>query len=820
MTEDELAALVDRMTLEEQVSLLSGADYWSLPAIPRLDIGKLVVTDGPNGARGGGSLFGGVTAACFPCGIALGSTWDPGLVEEVAGAIAEEVATKGAQVALAPTVNIQRTPLNGRNFECFSEDPDLAAAMAVAYVRGLQTRGVAATVKHFAGNESEISRTTVDTRADERTLREVYFRPFEDAARSAGAWGIMSAYNRLNGPYSAESRWLLTEVLRGEWGFDGIVMSDWFGSHSTGPTIEAGLDIEMPGPTRDRGDKLIAAVEAGEVPADRVRVAALNVLRLIDRTGAMDNHAPREERAEDSPAHRALIRRAGAAGAVLLQNEGLLPLDTPDSIAVIGPNAKVARIMGGGSAQLNPHHAVSPWEGLVACYGEDRLAYAPGCTNHRWEPLLQGPFTVAFHGTTDLTGPVLHREEIPESQAFWATPVAEGKVDPMHFSARITGRITPEVTGTHRFGMHVAGYARALIDGREVLSFGPDNWRKGRTFFEEGNDEVTVDLDLVAGQPVELVIEYRTKPHDNLEVAAVRCGMSAPLSEAAIEEAAQLAAGASVALVFAGRSGEWDTEGSDLTDMKLPGAQDALIAAVAAANPRTVVVLQTGGPVEMPWRDAVPAILQAWYPGQECGHAIADVLCGAAEPGGRLPQSFPARLGDSLASGAVPSVYPGEDGAVVYAEGVHIGYRHHERIGIAPLFPFGHGLGYTRFALEDLRVTPEDGGARVRVALRNTGDREGAGVVQVYVAPPDGSDRPARELKAFGKAVLAPGERRELEFSLSPRCFAWFDGGWRVDVGRYRIEAGFSAADLPLCAEVEMADARYSTDHDFQSAAE
>nr|WP_244466936.1 glycoside hydrolase family 3 N-terminal domain-containing protein [Devosia geojensis] len=330
MTAAELEALVDAMTLEEQVSILSGEDFWSVPAVPRLDIGKLRVTDGPNGARGGGSLIGGVKSASFPVGIALGATWNVELVTEIGAALADEVKSKSAHMLLAPTVNIHRSVTNGRNFECYSEDPILTGELAAAYITGLQGQGIAATIKHYAGNESEIERTTISSQIDERALREIYLVPFEWAVKKASTWGVMSSYNKLNGTYTSEHNWLLTTVLRNEWGYDGIVMSDWFGSHSTVETVNAGLDLEMPGPTRDRGDKLVAAVKSGEVKAATVRERALNVLRLMDRTGALTDTRAFEERADDRPEHRALIRRAGAEAAVLLKNEGVLPLSGKD----------------------------------------------------------------------------------------------------------------------------------------------------------------------------------------------------------------------------------------------------------------------------------------------------------------------------------------------------------------------------------------------------------------------------------------------------------------------------------------------------------
>jgi len=808
---EDLETLVDQMTLEEQVSLLSGEDFWSLPAVPRLGIGKLRVTDGPNGARGGGGLIGGVTAAAFPVGIAIGASWDPELAREIGAAIAEEVKSKGAHVSLAPTVNIHRSVTNGRNFECYSEDPELTAALAVGYVTGLQENGVAATVKHYAGNESEIQRTTMSSEIDERTLREVYLRPFEDAVRKAGAWGIMSSYNRLNGAFTAEHRWLLTEVLRDDWGHDGVVMSDWYGSHSTAPTINAGLDIEMPGPTRDRGAKLLAAVEAGEVSAATVRASALRVLRLMERTGALRDNRPFEERADDRPEHRALIRKAGAAGAVLLKNDGLLPLAAPAGrIAVIGPNARVAQIMGGGSAQLNPHYRVSPWDGLAARVGEDALSFAPGCTNHRWEPVWRSDITVEFFDNRTLSGAPVHTERTEIADAFWVPPIGGGKVDDRVFSARLTGGFTPRVTGVHRFGVFAAGYSRMFVDG-ELIADAHTGWTRGRTLFEEGCEEVVGEKTLEAGRTYAVTIEFVSRPEAALVYAALRAGIGAPMGDAEIAEAARTAADADLALVFVGRSGEWDTEGSDLESIALPGRQDDLIAAVAAANPRTIVVLQTGGPVEMPWIDAVPAVLQAWYPGQEAGNAIADVLFGDAEPGGRLPQTFPRRWADNPTHSDDAAVYPGRDGRVRYDEGVFVGYRHYDRAGVSPLFPFGFGLSYADFVLDALTAEATEAGAMASVRVSNRSGRAGSTVVQLYVGDDEARvERPVRELKAFAKVALEPGESRTVTFRLGPRDFAFYDAGagvWRVEAGSFTLWAGFSAADLPCSVRLSSAAA-------------
>ena len=808
------------MTLDEQVSLLSGEDFWSLPANQRLGIGKLRVSDGPNGARGAGSLVGGVTAAAFPVGISIGASWDPQLAREIGGALADEVKSKGAHVSLAPTVNIQRSVTNGRNFECYSEDPELTSALAVGYIEGLQEKGIAATIKHFAGNESEIQRTTISSEIDERSLREVYLRPFEAAVKQANTWAVMSSYNKLNGTYTAENEWLLTEVLRRDWGFDGVVMSDWFGSRNTEPTVNAGLDLEMPGPTRDRGSKLVAAVAAGTVTRETLRETALNILRLMQRTGALADTDDLHERADDRPEHRALIRRAGAAGAVLLKNNGVLPLQVDGvlplkgngKIAVIGPNAKTAQIMGGGSSQLNPHYRVSPWEGLVEKLGENRLSYALGCTNHRWEPLLEGEISVEFYASEDFSGPVVHSETMHNATTFWMAPFAGGKVEPLHFSARLRATFMPEETGVHRVGLFSAGYSRAYVDGQLVVDAW-SGWTKGRTFFEEGCDEVIGEVMLTQGQSHVIEIEFATKPADNIICPAIRVGIGRPLGNADIAEAAQLASESDAAILLVGRSGEWDCEGWDMENITLPGRQDDLVTAVLAANPRTVVVLQTGGPVEMPWIDQAASVLQAWYPGQECGNAIADVLTGDAEPGGRLPQTFPRQMADNPTHSDDLEIYPGLNGRVRYQEGVFIGYRHYDRqsnrAGISPLFPFGHGLSYSSFLLSDLQVSAVADGVAVTFKTINTGARRGSTVAQVYVGPPASSvERPVRELKGFQKVVLDAAESQTVAIHLPQRAFAYFDSAarcWRVEKGRYTVFIGFSAADLVTSCTIEMA---------------
>jgi beta-glucosidase len=801
MTEDRAEAMLSQLTLEEQVALLSGADFWTTVPIDRLGIPAIKVSDGPNGARGGGSLVGGVRAASFPVGIALGATWNPTLVEAIGAALAEEALSKGARVLLAPTVNIHRSPLNGRNFECYSEDPLLSAEIALAYVRGVQSKGVAATIKHFAGNESEFERTTISSEIDERTLREIYLPPFEAAVRRAGVWAVMASYNRLNGIYTSEHPWLLGDVLRGEWAFDGLVMSDWFGSHSTAPTVNAGLDLEMPGPTRDRGAKLVAAVRSGDVSEAAVRACARRVLQLIGRVGGFDDPTIPPERAIDRPEHRALIRRAGAEGIVLLKNDGVLPLDPSlaGRLAIIGPNARTARIMGGGSAQLNPHYSVSPFDGIAAAVGDRvSLGHEIGCTNHRLQPLLRERIAIELFNSLDLSGEPVQRAEGPEGELIWLGAVAPG-VDSERFSARLSAQFTPQASGEHRFGLVSAGRSRLFVDGA-LLVDAWESWRPGQNYFGEGNEEAIGTIRLEAGRTYDVVVEYACTQNRALGIKAVRVGVARPLGDEAIERAVERARASDATLLFVGLNGEWDTEGQDRPHMDLPSRQNELIERVAAVNPRTVVVLQTGGPVTMPWLDRVGAVLEAWYPGQECGNAIADVLFGKADPGGRLPQTFPVRLEDNPAF----ANYPGANGRVRYEEGIFVGYRHYEGQEIRPLFPFGHGLSYTRFSYDNLRLSPASltpgGSLSVALDVTNTGERRGQEVLQVYLRDQQASvPRPEKELKAFAKVALEPGETRTVTLALGMRALAFFDiarAAWVAEPGTFEVLVGASSQDI------------------------
>jgi beta-glucosidase len=663
-------------------------------------------------------------------------------------------------------------------------------------------------VKHLAANDTERERHTVSCEIDERTLREIYLPPFEAAVREAGAWSVMAAYNRLRGTHCTEHEELLGGILRGEWGFDGLVVSDWFATRSTAASARAGMDLEMPGPARHYGEKLAAAVRAGEVPEAGLDASVLRLLRLLERTGAFAWH-DQPERAIDLGEHRALAREAAAAGIVLLRNQGdVLPFDARRlrSLALVGPNADRAVIQGGGSARVNPHYAVTPLEGLCARCGEAiELRFERGCRNDRGVPVLEPPggFAVEVFAGAEPGGVPALVQRARGGEVLWLTPPAPLPAD-RPFSARLRGRLVAAVSGTHRLALTSAGRSRLLAGGRELV----DNWtapQRGSSFFGYGSREVSGEIELRAGESVDLEIEFlQDRPG---RIAGLRCGCLPPEPADAMERAEAAARGADAAVVVVGLDADWETEGRDRESFALPGRQDELVARVAAANPRTVVVVNAGSPVAMDWAERVPAIVQLWYPGQEGGNALADVLFGETDPGGRLPLTFPRRLEDAPAL----DHYPPRDGVLRYGEGRFVGYRGFDARGAAPLFPFGHGLSFARFEYGPLRLAREQlhaGDAlECEIEVANAAGRAGSEVVQLYLSSPDAPEpEPPRELRAFAKLALGAGERRVVRFRLDERALAHWDaagGGWRVAPGSYQVAVGRSSRDLRADAHFE-----------------
>jgi beta-glucosidase len=759
------------LTLEQKVAMCAGEDLWHTTGVRDAGVPRIKVTDGPSGARGA-RLYG-TTSASFPCGTAFAATWNTGLMREVGAALADEARTKGAHVLLGPTVNIHRTPLAGRNFECYSEDPFLTARIAVAFIVGLQSKGVAACVKHFACNDQEHERMSISAAVDARTLREIYLPPFEAAVREAHAWCVMAAYNRFNETYCAENAELIA-ILKEEWGFDGVLMSDWWGTKSTAASANAGLDLEMPGPPSYFGEALRTAVRNGEVGEDTIDDKVRRLSLLAERTGAsLDQPA---EQSVDDPARRALARRTAGESIVLLRNEdAILPLDPSATIAVIGPNAAVAQVQGGGSAQVNPHYEVSPLDGIRA--RAPHAVHEQGCVIAKAIPAVRIPLTLEL---TDAGGASL-TEMAARGYFRWI-----GRPHPSFergaFDITITGTLKADAGGQWTFGLTSAGLSKLYVDDALVI----DNWTSqtpGTAFFGLGSSEVTASLPLRAGQRCALRVEFRsTGPISGLVI-----GCLPPVPDDLLERAVAAAAQADAAVVVVGTTPEWESEGFDHESFSLPGAQDELVERIAAVQPRTVVVVNTGSPYAMPWASRVPAIVQTWFGGQEYGNAVADVLFGDVNPSGKLPATFPVRIEDVTVN------YPGVDGVVAYEEGIFVGYRSYDARGVEPRFCFGHGLSYTTFAYGDARVD----GLCVEIEVTNIGSRAGAEVVQLYVRDLECSvPRPPKELKGFAKVVLEPGETRTVRFTLDERALSFYDDGWTSEPGEFEVLIGSSSRDI------------------------
>jgi len=790
-------ALITQMTLEEKISMLAGADLWHTVPVRRLGIPAIKVTDGPIGARGD-DIPSGPTSACFPCGTALGATWNVDLVERVGKALAEETKAKGAHILLAPTVNIHRSPLAGRNFECYSEDPYLTARMAVAYINGLQSQGVGACIKHFACNDSEFERQSISSEVGERALREIYLRPFQIAIREARPWAVMSSYNRVNGTYASENDYLLLDILKGEWGFEGIVMSDWFGTYSPN-AARGGLDLEMPGPARWMGEKALAAVKQGQVSEEMINEKVRRLLHTIERAGAFEQPELRPEQAIDDPEHRRVARQAASESIVLLKNaKSILPLDAGHlrSIAVIGANAKWASIMGGGSVRVHPHYTVAPLDAMKHRAG-DKVGYAVGCAIHR-APLLfdktwlSEGLVLQYFANRNLEGAPAHTEVTRKLMLNWAGSPMPG-IEATNFSVRLAGAFAAPESGIYDLSLSSIGPSRLLVDGKLVI----DLWDSAD--LSRGRQE-TIGIELVAGQTHSIKIEHAAQPDAHWQNLRVGCMPRVPADS--IQQAAALAAKSDVAIVFAGLTAEWESEGFDRPDMELPGDQVRLIEQVAAANPNTLVVLNVGSPISMSWLDKVAAVVQAWYIGQETGNAIADVLFGDVNPSGKLTTTWPKRLQDNPAY----INYPGENGQVVYGEGLFVGYRYYDKKDVAPLFPFGYGLSYTTFAYRNLVLDASEYGAedviRVSVDIQNTGTRAGQEVIQVYVHDVRPRlVRPEKELKAFAKVALKPGETKTVTFTLDREALSYYDPAvkrWVAGSGEFEVWVGSSSRDIHL----------------------
>ncbi|MFB7429924.1 glycoside hydrolase family 3 protein [Streptomyces microflavus] len=798
--------------LDDKTRLLAGQDLWSLPALPAIGLRSLVMSDGPIGVRGVRWTAADPSVA-LPSPTALAATWDPELARRAGRLLAQEARRKGVHVLLAPTVNLHRTPLGGRHFEAYSEDPYLTGEIGTGYVRGVQDGGVATTVKHFVANDAETDRFTVNNTVAPRPLRELYLAPFERIVRNAHPWGIMAAYNQVNGSTMTEHRYLQNAVLRGEWGFDGFIVSDWLAARTTVGAITGGLDAAMPGPRTVYGEALADAVRAGEVDEKIVDLAVRNILLLAARTGALES-APPAVPAAALPATvdgDALAREIARRSFVLVRNEvrdgaDALPLAPGTTVALSGALARDARVLGGGSALVFPDHVVSPLDGLTAALPEGALTYAVGADPSDELAIAEAGFDLTAV-CRDVSGTVLATVPLPSGQIQWiGADLPDGVTHDTLDTVEITGTITPRASGEHTFGTRGTGSFALTVDDRPLFD-GTQDRAPGTdplgAFFNEPVERGR--LPLAEGAPVRVSLSHRPGPGTGHPLKGVAFSLVhlAPLRDPdeLIAEAVEAARTADTAIVVVGTTERVESEGFDRTDLKLPGHQDALVHAVAAVNPRTVVVVNSGSPVELPWRNEVAAVLLSWFPGQEAGHALADVLRGQEEPGGRLPTTWPVALADVPVSVTTPT-----NGELPYTEGVFIGYRAWEKAGTTPAYAFGHGLGYTTWEYESVSATPD----AVTVRVRNTGSRPGSDTVQIYLAPapaPDAPERPARWLAGFARVTAAPGGSVEVTVPVETRAYQVWDEeayGWKTVPGTYEVQAARSLADVRATTTVDI----------------
>ncbi|KAG9230687.1 glycoside hydrolase family 3 protein [Amylocarpus encephaloides] len=810
--------LILKLNNVEKSALLAGADWWHTVPIERLAIPSIRMSDGPNGVRGT-KFFNGVKAACFPCGTGLGATWDIDLLRKAGQLMGDESKSKGSHIILGPTINMQRSPLGGRGFESLSEDPVLAGLGAAALVNGIQDKDIAATIKHFVCNDQEHERNGTNAILTDRALREIYCLPFQLVVRDSQPACFMTAYNKINGLHVSENPKILKDILRGEWGWEGLVMSDWWGTYSTSGAINAGLDLEMAGPTRWRGIALQQAVSVGKVHQHILDERVRNVLNLINRVSAAKIAENAPEEAANTPETAALLRKIGAESIVLMKNEDkILPLSKDKKTLILGPNAKYAAYHGGGSAALAAFYAVTPYDGIKAQLTSEP-SYTVGSYAHKELPLIgeilktdKGETGISFRAYNEAPGSpdrkivdelILTRTELlmmdyirPDLNEIWY--------------ADIEGYYTAEEDCDFEFGLGVYGTAKLFVD-EKLLIDNHTKQTKGTMFFSCGTVEEKGVLAVKKGQTYHLKVEFGSAPTSRLDPGnnvlfgngAVRIGGAKVISaDEEIKHAAELAKDADQVIICAGLNSDWEGEGTDRENMDLPGTMNDLISAVSAVNPSTVVVMQSGTPVEMPWVSSVKAMVHAWYGGNETGNAIADVLFGNVNPSAKLPLSFPKRVQDNPAFLS----YRTERGRTLYGEDIYVGYRYYEMVDVATLFPFGHGLSYTTFSISDLVVSKDDMNLKTTVKVTNTGDVAGAEVVQVYISQKNPSiKRPKKELRGFNKIFLEKGENKTVEINIEVKYATSFwdevRDSWISEKDTYEVLVGDTSAEIAATGE-------------------
>ena len=782
--------LVSAMTVTQEAAetaaVSTTTESRQVPAIPSLCIPALLLTNGSAGISTGAPAQQPATA--LPAPVSLAATWDQGDAERYGVVEGREALDQGRNDVEGPDINIARVPVNGRTFEAYGEDPYLAGQVAAADVTGIQSQGVIATVKHFAANNQETNRTTIDELISQRTLEEIYFPAFK-AAVEAGAGSVMCAKNLVNGVHACDSAALLGE-LENDWGFKGFVVSDFSSIHSTTDAADAGADLELPSADYF-GAALQSAVENGQVSKATLDGMVERIMRSMFALGLFDRPAPTQGTI-NARADGATARQLAQDGTVLLKNAGhILPLGARSrSIAVIGPESGVASAGGDGSAKVAPLYTVSPLQAITAQASQRRIT-----VNSAVDPQVNmgANDAIGSYALTPPSGTGSGLEVQYFNNADWSGTPAVTATSPFidqnvlppagvdsgsTYSVRWTGTLTPQATGSYTLSLTTDGASTLYLNGSALIT-------DGGAF---PATTVSKSVQLTAGTPYQVQVDYRTS---NMALAELSWQLPAGADNPLIDQAVATARKSAEAVVFVG---DQESEGVDRPNLELPGFQDQLIEAVAKANPNTVVVLNTGGPVLMPWLGQVKGVVEAWYPGEEDGNAIASVLFGEVNPAGKLPITFPASDSDVPAS--TPQQYPGVNGVATYSEGLDVGYRYDDAENIAPLFPFGYGLSYTRFAYSHLKVT----GTEVTAEVTNTGALTGAEVVQLYLGDPSSAGEPPRQLKAFKRVDLAPGGHATVRFQLTHAELAYWDNGWKVAPGTYQVYVGDSSAlsSLPL----------------------
>ncbi|WP_084104959.1 beta-glucosidase [Demequina sp. NBRC 110056] len=806
-TLDASRALAAALPLERQVELLTGATMWRLIALPELGARSVTFSDGPVGVRGIGEREG-ETSILFPTPSAMAAAWDPELARTIGQGFAQEAREHGVDVVLAPQVNLQRTPVGGRHFECFSEDPLLTSVIGSAVVEGLQQEGVAACMKHFIANDSETERTSYTSVVDERVLREVYLAPFE-AAVQAGLWSLMAAYNGVDdGAESAtmtEHRHLTVDVLKGDLGFDGVVVSDWEATRRAAQAARGGLDLVMPGPGGPWAEGLLAAVHEGLVSPAEIEDKVARVLLLAARVGAFGSDPAATPEHRDL---RVLVRDVAARSTVALRAvRGHAPWErpAPRSIALVGSNAQRPHVLGGGSSTVHPAHVVTPLEGLAARWPDARIVVERGGDTRAFAPRLDlDGRSNGLHVTWfDARGDVLGRERVVEHDG-WLREIPDGAVE-----AELACTVALAEPGAHQLSVGTVGVHSTRIDGA-VASASDVSVGVDCILDSSANNPDCPAVEVAIEAPREVAILSR---HEVVDAAGYGRFVRAELRHALprrsddeeIADAVRAAAAADLAVVVVGTNEESESEGWDRITLALPGRQDELVERVLEEAPDAVIVVNAGAPVLLPWLERARTVLWAWFPGQEAGHALADVLAGEVEPEGRLPWTLPARDSDVPVPHAIP-----QDGVVAYTDGLDVGYRAWERSGAVPAGPFGHGLGWTDWSHRvhaGPRIGP-DGAVELDVEVTNTGERRGREVVQVYVeGPEDGPERPVRWLGGFAAVSADAGEAATATVRLAARVFEVWDvqrQAWILPEGEYRLRVGRSVRDIRADAVVRL----------------